>query len=219
MSSDPGFHVSCSNRDRENEGLTIANDDRCGMYCRFLLDGFPMPTRFLLSALTITLLSGATAPAAFAADRDAEFFKSVEGQWSGPGEIVAGKYKGTKFVCNFMGATPDHKVGMSLDGSCRVGVFSQEMSANIEREGGSYKGRFMDGAQGKGLDVVSGDIEGRRVVFALNRKKLNGAFLAHLTDTDKMRVTVSVRVDKQLVPVIGMDLVRVGNGDQHIARQ
>ena len=32
--------------------------------------------------------------------------RSVEGEWAGPGEIVAGKYKGTKFTCNFTGSTP-----------------------------------------------------------------------------------------------------------------
>jgi len=177
-----------------------------------------MSNRFLVSAVSLAFLSGGIAPAA-ASDRDADFFRSVEGQWSGPGEIVAGKYKGTKFVCNFKGATPDDKVGMSLDGSCRVGVFTQEMSANIERERSGYKGQFLDGAEGKGLDVISGDVQGSRVVFELNRKKLNGAFLAHLTDKDKMRVTVSVRVDKELVPVIGMDLKRTSDGDQHVARQ
>ena len=29
---------------------------------------------------------------------EATFFKHIQGKWSGPGEIVAGKYKGTKFV-------------------------------------------------------------------------------------------------------------------------
>ncbi len=29
-------------------------------------------------------------------DRDDVFFRSVAGVWKGPGEIVAGKYKGTK---------------------------------------------------------------------------------------------------------------------------
>jgi hypothetical protein len=177
-----------------------------------------MPNKLLATALSFAIVTGCVASAA-AADHDAEFFRSVEGQWSGPGEIVAGKYKGTKFVCNFQGATPDKKVGMSLDGSCRVGVFTQEMSASIERQRSGYKGQFLDGAGGKGLDVISGDVDGSRVVFALNRKKLNGAFLAHITGKDKMRVTVSVRVDKELVPVIGMDLKRTADADQHIARQ
>ncbi len=38
-----------------------------------------------------------------AATRDKAFFESVAGTWKGPGEIVAGKYKGTKFTCNLIG--------------------------------------------------------------------------------------------------------------------
>ncbi len=59
---------------------------------------------------------------------------------------------------------------MTLDGSCRVGVFTQKM-ATVERQGHGYRGTFMDGG-GKGLDVVSGNVDGRRVVLALNRSAL-----------------------------------------------
>ena len=87
------------------------------------------------------------AATAFAGQSDYEFFRSVTGKWKGPGKIVAGKYKGTKFVCNFEGAPPEtSKVGISLDGSCRVGMFSQNMSATIKQERNGYSGTFMDGA-------------------------------------------------------------------------
>lgn len=153
-------------------------------------------------------LAGGVPQAAAAGERDAKFFEKIEGRWSGPGEIVAGKYKGTKFVCNFEGSTPDGKVGMALDGGCRVGMFTQNMSATVERSGGKYAGTFLDGANGKGLDVIGGDVSGRKAVFALTRKALNGAMLAHLTDANTMNITISVRVDEQLVPVIGVNLKR-----------
>ncbi|MEO0910852.1 MAG: hypothetical protein AAFX96_11135, partial [Pseudomonadota bacterium] len=60
---------------------------------------------------------------------DTEFFHRIQGKWKGPGEIVAGKYKGTKFVCTFDGSNPTQDVGMNVDGSCRVGVFTQKMNA------------------------------------------------------------------------------------------
>ncbi len=126
-----------------------------------------------------------------------------------PGEIVAGKYKGTKFVCDLAGTTPAGAVGMTLDGTCRVGVFSQPMKATVVRVGSSYSGKFNDGAAGKGLDVTSGSVNGNKVVFGLNRKQLNGAMLAHVSGPNTMNVTVSVRVEKELVPVIGMSLRRV----------
>ncbi len=163
---------------------------------------------FISSTFAMAATAFLALPAA-AADRDADFFKTVEGEWSGPGEIVAGKYKGTKFICNFTGSTPANTAGMALDGSCRVGVFSQKMSASVERVGRDYKGKFLDGAAGKGLDVISGNVDDGRVVFGLNRKKLKGALLANLADPDNMKVTVSVRVNKELVPVIGMNLKRL----------
>lgn len=162
-------------------------------------------------ACTVILPALFAAPAAYAADTDDKFFQTVEGQWSGPGEVVAGKYKGTKFVCTLAGTTPDKSVGMTLDGSCRVGVFSQEMKATVVRSGKNYKGKFNDGAEGKGLDVVSGKVTGNRVVLGLSRKQLNGAMSARVADDNTMNVTVSVRVNDELVPVIGMNLKRVDN--------
>lgn len=168
---------------------------------------------FLTAILPLTVAAlplMASAGMTEASEKDRRFFNDVEGQWSGPGEIVAGKYKGTKFMCNFTGATPDGKLGMSLDGGCRVGLFTQRMSASVEHKGRKgYRGSFMDGAIGQGLDVIGGSVTGRKVVLSLNRNELNGAMLASLPDKNTMHVTVSVKVDSQMVPVIGMNLKRV----------
>jgi len=169
-------------------------------------------TRTLLPAiLTFATAAAVAAPSALAAaERDQLFFQSVEGEWTGPGEVVAGKYKGTKFVCNFTGTAAPRAAGMTLDGGCRVGVFTQKMTATIEKNGGGYSGKFNDGAAGKGLDVVSGNVvSSRKVVFGLNRKALKGAMQARLPDDNSMVVTVSVRVEREMVPVIGMNLKRV----------
>src|SRR5262245_42100147 len=168
--------------------------------------------RAILSAvLSLVAIAGTPgkSEAAGPSERDRKFFQSVEGEWVGPGEIVAGKYKGTKFNCTFTGSTPDLKVGMTLDGACRVGIFTQKMSATVERSGRGYTGKFLDGAAGSGLDVVAGSVDGHKVMLSLNRKQLNGAMLARLPDENTMAVTVSVRVNQQLVPVIGMNLKRV----------
>ncbi|MFC4625162.1 hypothetical protein ACFO1V_08005 [Daeguia caeni] len=162
-----------------------------------------------IAACLLLLPATLVALPALAADKDQRFFENIEGQWSGPGEIVAGKYKGTKFVCTLSGTTPEKAVGMTLDGSCRVGVFTQPMKATITRSNTGYSGKFNDGAEGKGLDVVSGSVNGNKVVLGLNRKQLNGAMLARISDENTMNVTVSVRVDNELVPVIGLNLKRV----------
>jgi len=49
----------------------------------------------------------------------------------------------------------------------------------------------------------------RKVVFGLNRKQLKGAMLARLPDDNSMVITVSVRVEEEMVPVIGVNLKRV----------
>lgn len=171
--------------------------------------------RAVLSAvLPIAALAAVVAAPAQGSERDKKFFHSIEGAWVGPGEIVAGKFKGTKFVCNFAGSTPGGKLGMTLDGGCRVGMFTQKMSATVEHKGrGGYKGTFMDGAKGSGLDIVSGDVvDGRKVVLGLNRNQLNGVMQARLPNDDTMTVTVSVKVDNSMVQVIGMNLKRVDGG-------
>ena len=149
------------------------------------------------------------APSATAATRDKAFFESIAGSWKGPGEIVAGKYKGTKFTCNLVGSpADDSSAGIKLDGTCRVGVFKQPMSAVISQSGSTYKGKFLDGAEGKGLDIVSGAVTDDTVVVGINRSKLNGAMIARVRDDKTMNVTVSVKVESQMVPVIGLTLTR-----------
>ncbi|MEZ2127348.1 MULTISPECIES: hypothetical protein [unclassified Sinorhizobium] len=143
-----------------------------------------------------------------AASRDKAFFESVAGTWRGPGEIVAGKYKGTKFTCNLVGEPMADAAGIKLDGTCRVGVFKQPMSAVISQTGGTYTGKFLDGAAGKGLDVTSGTVNGSTVVVGLNRAKLNGAMIARLQDDKAMNVTISVKVEDKMIPVIGLSLTR-----------
>lgn len=162
-----------------------------------------------LSLLTAAALASVSQPAA-AGERDEVFFRNVAGTWTGPGEIVAGKYKGTRFVCSFTGAATSGKAGMSLDGDCRVGVFTQKMSASVTHDGRGYTGKFMDGAAGKGLDIISGNVvSGDKVILAVNRAQLNGVMQARIPDKHTMNVTVSVRVEDKLVPVIGVRLKRL----------
>lgn len=152
-----------------------------------------------------------TAMPAAAAERDKAFFEQAQGEWAGPGEIIAGKYKGTKFTCTFSGTTPATKLGMTLDGGCRVGMLTQKMKATVQHAGaGGYRGTFMDGAKGSGLDIVSGNVvDQRKVVLGIHRNQLKGVMQARLPDADTMTVSVSVRVEDTLVQVIGMNLKRV----------
>jgi hypothetical protein len=172
-----------------------------------------MYPRFL-SLLGVLAAATVLAPVAIlsdadAASRDQAFFERVAGVWKGPGEIVAGKYKGTKFSCNLVGEPVAGKTaGIKLDGTCRVGVFTQPMSALITQNGNTYDGKFLDGADGKGLDIVSGAVSDDKVVVGINRSKLNGVMIARIQDTNTMNVTISVKVEDTMVPVIGLSLAR-----------
>ncbi|MGJ8570722.1 MAG: hypothetical protein ACSHXI_08485 [Hoeflea sp.] len=168
-----------------------------------------MFSKFRLIPLCLAALALSSASPSQARDKDTVFFESVAGDWKGPGEIVAGKYKGTKFVCNLSGdAVQGKAAGISLDGHCRVGVFNQKMSALITRKGSTYTGRFLDGSAGDGLDIVSGKVTRDRAIMGINRKTLDGAMIARLHDEETMNVTISVKVGKEMVPVIGMTLKR-----------
>lgn len=167
-----------------------------------------LPLRLAILS-TAAFAAGSAVPAA-AYDRNQVFFERVAGHWSGAGEIVAGKYKGTKFVCDFDGAAHEDGVGMALDGGCRVGVFNQSMSARIERAESGFRGTFMDGAAGNGLDVAGGVIKDEYAAFAIHRNELTGAMRAQLHGHDTMAVTISVHVEDELVPVIGVTLKRAG---------
>ena len=160
-------------------------------------------------ALAITTIATLTGSVAEAGPKDRVFFDSISGEWSGPGEIVAGKYKGTKFTCNLAGEPSDgSEAGIKLDGTCRVGVFTQPMSAFIAEKGTSYTGKFLDGAAGKGLDIVSGTIADGKAVMGISRSQLNGVLVARVDDPKAMNVTISVKVGQQMVPVIAMTLAR-----------
>jgi len=168
-----------------------------------------MFSKFRIIPLCLAAISLSSTAPSRARDKDSVFFESVAGEWKGPGEIVAGKYKGTKFVCNLSGDPVEGKAaGISLDGHCRVGVFNQKMSALITRKGKTYTGKFLDGSAGDGLDIVSGKITRDRAIMGINRKSLDGAMIARLHDEQTMNVTISVKVGKEMVPVIGMTLKR-----------
>lgn len=166
--------------------------------------------RSLFFGMAIAAFGLSATTSADAASGDKRFFQKISGQWQGPGEIVAGKYKGTKFNCSLQGMAGELKPGMTLDGTCRVGVFTEKISAKVVASGASYKGSFMDGAKGNGLDVIGGNVVGAdKVVLSLNRAQLNGAMIARIKGLDAMVVTVSVRVEGKMVPVLGMNLKRV----------
>lgn len=144
---------------------------------------------------------------------ESRYFQNVQGKWSGAGRIVAGPYKNTRFTCNLEGQRPG-KVGMKLAGSCRVGLFSQPIEAIVTKRGRSYRGKFLDGAKGKGLDIVSGRLRGQKLVLGIKRKKLRGTMIANMKNNNSMNITIAVHVNGDLTPFIGLSLNRRGKASK-----
>ena len=150
----------------------------------------------------------ATASVPFPAEASARYFKSVDGVWKGAGSVVAGKYKGTRFNCRLNG-TEERGRELAIQGTCRIGLFTQRITARLARNGRSYSGTFLDGAKGDGMDITSGRVGGNKLTVAINSKGLTGAIVANLVAHNKLRVSVSVRVSSgRYVPVVGLDLTK-----------
>ena len=166
---------------------------------------------FLPSSLKVGGLFAAAMATSLHAAAASEYgyFKGVQGKWYGAGEIVAGPYKNTRFTCSLEGKTPG-RIGMKLAGSCRVGLFSQPIEAIVTKRGRSYRGTFLDGAEGKGLDIVSGRLRGKKLVLGIARKQLRGTMIADLNGQNSMNITIAVRVNGDLTPFIGLSLNRRG---------
>jgi len=182
------------------------------------LNALPMARpqqRILVMRLPALCLAGALAfLPGFAAAGESAFYRGVAGEWEGPGEIVAGKYKGTKFNCALNGAAQGGGDGFSLTGNCRVGVFNQPIRASVSSSARGLTGRFLDGEAGEGMDIVGGRYSQARLTVNVKRKDLRGVMSARLAGANKLNITISVNVDGDLVPVIGMSLDRVSQADQ-----
>ena len=142
------------------------------------------------------------------AEASARYFRSVDGVWKGAGSVVAGKYKGTRFNCRLNGSQARGSE-LAIDGTCRIGLFTQKITARLARSGKSYRGTFLDGAKGKGMDITSGRVGANKLTVAINSKGLTGAIVANLVARNQLRVSVSVRVSSgRYVPVVGLNLTK-----------
>lgn len=167
--------------------------------------------RNVLSRHAFLGLALAVSAAATPAEASSRYFGNVKGTWTGSGEIVAGKYRGTRFSCRLKGTSPSGS-RMKIAGSCRIGLFSQKVAATLRKRGRGYRGTFLDGAKGNGMDITSGRLDRNRLTVAINRKELNGAMVANLVNRSTLRISISVWAGEDYVPVIGLELKRQRKG-------
>ncbi|WP_176083271.1 hypothetical protein [Martelella sp. HB161492] len=137
------------------------------------------------------------------------FFTAVAGAWSGKGEIIEGTMKGKRFSC-FLDGTPlaGQQTGFSLNGSCRSGLFSKHVEAIFEKDDQGFTGRFLDGADGEGLDVTGGSVTPRQAVLDISRENIDGALITTLDGDDRLNITISLFGASRLIPVIELSMER-----------
>lgn len=173
-----------------------------------------MTRRFARSAMhrcciAISLVLLVSPVAALAENADNSFFNDVAGRWQGPGKIIEGKLKGKRFKCTLNGLpakAPEE--GFRLEGSCRAGLLSHKVTAAFLRDGEGYRGHFLDGAEGEGLDVTGGVIKDRTAIIDVEREKVKGAIVTNLMSDEHLNITVMIRGHTKFVPVIGLSLKR-----------
>ncbi|TNB46605.1 hypothetical protein FF124_16545 [Martelella lutilitoris] len=167
------------------------------------------PARLFSSAMIAAALVAALPANAAAESADSAFFRMVAGKWSGPGKIVEGKMKGTRFRCELDGLPIEgEKDGFKLDGKCRAGLFSHPMTAVFIREADGYRGRFLDGEDGDGLEVTGGSVENGKAVIELRREDVEGALVTSLKGPEDLNITLLIKGGTRYVPVIGLSLKR-----------
>ena len=154
------------------------------------------------------ILTLATAQNADAQDINMnEYFESIQGKWAGKGEVIAGKYKNTKFICNINGKTPE-TIGMDIDGDCRIGFISQKISAFVEKNHNLYRGEFLGGAEGNGLDIIGGVLKDEKFTAYLVRDNLGGTIEINGQKKDNMKIDIAIEYQEQLYPIIVLNMVR-----------
>jgi len=133
-------------------------------------------TRIIAGCLLATSL--AFSGGAHAAE--AEFLKSLEGNWTGKGTVkVRADSKPVNVSCKFnsdAGGT-----SLSLDGNCTgLVVFTRAISADLKTSGASYSGSYV--GAGTGPAGLNGSRKGNAINLGISwAKEVNGDRMAQMT--------------------------------------
>jgi hypothetical protein len=134
--------------------------------------------RKLLSFTLVTaaLIGGATS---LQAANEAEFLKSLDGQWSGDGMVkIRTNRDPINVTCNFR--SDGSEAALSLDGKCRgLLIVSRSISADLKTDGGRYRGQYL--GAGTGPASLAGKRAGNQINLTIRwAKEVNGDRRAEL---------------------------------------
>ena len=131
-----------------------------------------------LSILTACGIAACFAGGAQAAEAD--FLKSLEGNWKGTGSVkIRTDSSPIKVNCSFDSDATESS--LSLDGNCRgLVVISRAIGADLKVSGGKYSGSYV--GAGTGTAGLSGSRNGNAINLGIRwAKEVNGDRAARLT--------------------------------------
>jgi len=116
------------------------------------------------------------------------------GEWVGTGQVLLGGQYGAMFRCKLKGSPDEAQARFDMSGRCWLGGLSAPMTAQLRynAETREYYGEFMDGADGRGADIV-GAHSGEALSLRLMRGNMQGRLTASTVGPDQMKVMLYYR--------------------------
>jgi hypothetical protein len=149
------------------------------------------------------------------ADDAADFMERFTGAWLGTGELLIGSESGLKFHCELNGDPSRTQLTFGMQGRCWMGSLSAPVHARLRynSETNRFYGRFMDGAEGDGLDVVA-ERAGDGFSMQLVRGPAQGRLTAEAVNVDQLKIVIFSRdrARNRELPVVAMGFTRKDSG-------
>ena len=167
----------------------------------------------VLPLLLAAALSAATASAPAKADDAADFMARFSGEWLGTGELLVGSETGLKFHCELDGNPSRTQLTFGMRGRCWMGKLGAPVHARLRYNADTdrFYGRFMDGAEGDGLDIIA-ERAGEGFSMQLMRGAAQGRLTAEAVNPDQLKITMFYRFRGQEIPVVAMGFTRKDSG-------
>ncbi len=166
-----------------------------------------------MSRIATFALSAALAAAAALPAKADELMVRFSGEWAGTGQLLFGPQYGEEFHCELKGNPSDSRLSFGMSGRCWMGFLSAPVTAQLRynAETRQYYGEFLDGADGRGVDIV-GARAGEAISLKLMRGALQGRITAETVSADQMKVMMYYRdvQNNRELPVVAMGFARKG---------
>ena len=140
-----------------------------------------------------------------------DFMERFSGDWLGTGQLLVGSESGLQFSCELKGNPSRSQLSFGMSGRCWMGNLSAPVHARLRynADTNEFYGEFMDGADGKGLDIV-GVRAGEGFSMRLTRGMAQGRLAAEAVNPDQMTITIFYRdrVNNRELAVVAMGFTR-----------